>query len=191
MKYTEENLPEGLKEGSDEAYRALFDIYYHRLFCIARQYLHDEFIADTVVGDLFFHIWETRKKLDIQISLNAYLIRSIRNYSLNYLQKNYVEKEIGFNSISPLLFQTEEYPLGILLEKELTEIIYAEIDKLPPETRQVFILSRMEELKHAEIAEKLQISVNTVKYHIKQALSVLRERLKDYLLFILAFLSAF
>lgn len=188
MDIREQYLLQGLKNGSDEAYRMLFDLYYDRLFCVARQYLHDDFIAETIVGDLFYHLWETRQNLDIQTSLSAYLIRSVRNYAINYLHKNHVERETDLNQVSALLYQAEDYPLGILLEKELTEIVQAEINKLPPETRQVFILSRLEELKHAEIAEQLQISVNTVKYHIKQALSILRERLKDYfLLLVLTF----
>jgi len=179
----EQYLLQGIKNGSDEAYRMLFDIYYNRLFCVARQYLHDDFIAETIVSDLFFHLWETRQTLDIQTSLTAYLIRSVRNCAINYLHKNYVERETDISQVSALLYQDEDYPLGILLEKELVEVVQAEINKLPPETRQVFILSRMEELKHAEIAEQLQISVNTVKYHIKQALSILRKKLKDYFLF--------
>lgn len=178
-----------MKEGDDSAFRHLYDIYYHRLFCIARQYLQDEFLAETIVSDVFFHLWETRKTLDIRISLNAYLIRMVRNFSLNYLQKNYVEKEVSLNGIdlsSPLLFLSEDYPLGRLMEKELIDKVHEEINRLPKETRQVFILSRLEELKHEEIATQLGISVNTVKYHIKQALSILRARLKDYIIVLLA-----
>lgn len=189
MEYYEEHIIKGVKEGDDSAFRHLYDIYYHRLFCIARQYLQDEFLAETIVSDVFFHLWETRKTLDIRISLNAYLIRMVRNFSLNYLQKNYVEKEVSLNGIdlsSPLLFLSEDYPLGRLMEKELIEKVHEEINRLPKETRQVFILSRLEELKHEEIATQLGISVNTVKYHIKQALSILRARLKDYIIVLLA-----
>lgn len=191
MEYYEEQIIEGVKEGDDSAFRHLYDIYYHRLFCIARQYLQDEFLAETIVSDVFFHLWETRKTLDIRISLNAYLIRMVRNFSLNYLQKNYVEKEVSLNGIdfsSPLLFLSEDYPLGRLMEKELIEKVHEEINRLPKETRQVFILSRLEELKHEEIATQLGVSINTVKYHIKQALSILRARLKDYIIVLLAFL---
>lgn len=191
MEYYEEQIIEGVKEGDDSAFRHLYDIYYHRLFCIARQYLQDEFLAETIVSDVFFHLWETRKALDIRISLNAYLIRMVRNFSLNYLQKNYVEKEVSLNGIdlsSPLLFLSEDYPLGRLMEKELIDKVHEEINRLPKETRQVFILSRLEELKHEEIATQLGVSVNTVKYHIKQALSILRARLKDYIIVLLAFL---
>lgn len=176
-----------MREGDEKAFRMLYDIYYHRLFCIARQYLHDEFIAETIVSDVFYSLWENRNELDIRISLNAYLIRTVRNFSLNYLQKNYVEREVSLNNLeitSPLLFLSDEYPLGHLMEKELTERIYREIDSLPKETRQVFILSRLEELKHDEVAKRLGISVNTVKYHIKQALVILRDRLKDCLIFL-------
>lgn len=191
MKNVEEYLLKGLREGHERAYRELFDIYYHRLFSIARQYLQDDFTADTIVGDLFYHLWEKRKSLHIEISLNAYLIRSIRNLSVNYLQKNYVEREIDLQSVSPLLFVNEEYPLGILLEKELAKKIQDEIKLLPPETRQVFVLSRMEELTNNEIAERVGISVNTVKYHMKQALAILRVRLKDYLILVLSFFFIF
>lgn len=191
VRYTDEDLLEGMKKGSDEAFRALFDIYYYRMFCVARQYLQDDFIAETVVGDLFFHLWETRKSIEIKSSLNAYLIRSTRNFSLNYLHKNYVEREVGLDAITSHLHQAEEYPLGILLEKELSEVLQKEIDKLPAETRQVFILSRIEEMKHNEIAEQLGISVNTVKYHIKQALSLLRGNLKHYLTILLFCLFSF
>ena len=189
MEYYEKQIIRGVKEGDENAFRSLYDNYYHRLFCISRQYLQDDFLAETIVSDVFFHLWETRKTLDIQISLNAYLIRMVRNFSLNYLQKNYVEKEVSLNGLditSPLLFLSDEYPLGRLLEKEMSEKIHEEINRLPKETRQVFILSRLEELKHEEIAERLGISVNTVKYHIKQALSILRDRLKDYQLVLLA-----
>lgn len=194
MEYYEEQIVEGVKAGKDKAFRELYDVYYRRLFCIARQYLQDEFIAETIVSDVFFHLWESRKSLLIQTSLNAYLIRSVRNYSINYLQKNYVEKEVSLNNIditSPLLFLSDDYPLGRLIEKELAQKIHEEINALPEETRRVFVLSRIEELKHEEIATKLNISVNTVKYHIKQALSVLRERLKDYLISIIIFFPHF
>lgn len=189
VEYYEKQIIRGVKEGDENAFRSLYDNYYHRLFCISRQYLQDDFLAETIVSDVFFHLWETRKTLDIQISLNAYLIRMVRNFSLNYLQKNYVEKEVSLNGLditSPLLFLSDEYPLGRLLEKEMSEKLHEEINRLPKETRQVFVLSRLEELKHEEIAERLGISVNTVKYHIKQALSILRDRLKDYQLVLLA-----
>lgn len=181
--YYENQIINGIREGKDNAFRSLYDIYYNRLFCIARQYLQDAFIAETIVSDVFFHLWEVRDKLDIQTSLNAYLIRAVRNRSVDYLRKNFMEREVSLNEpdgLSPLLFLSDEYPLGKLLEKELSEKIYEAIDLLPAETRRVFVLSKLDGLKQEVIADKLEISVHTVKYHMKQALAMLREQLKDY-----------
>lgn len=183
MEDHEKQWVERLRAGDERVFRTLYEIYYHRLFCIARQYVRDEFSAESVVSDLFFHLWETRAALDIHTSLNAYLIRTVRNFALNFLQKNYVEREVSLDGMqisSPLLFLSGDYPLGQLLEKELSEKIREAVEQLPEETRRVFMLSRMEELKQDEVAERLQISVHTVKYHMKRALSALRTSLKDY-----------
>lgn len=181
--YYEKQIINGIKEGKDSAFRSLYDLYYTRLFCIARQYLQDPFVAETIVSDVFFHLWEVRDTLNIQTSLNAYLIRAVRNHSVDYLRKNFVEKEVsldGEDAVSPLLFLSDEYPLGQLLEKELSEKVHQAIDRLPPETRRVLILSKLEGIKQEAIAEQLGITIHTVKYHIKQAISLLREHLKDY-----------
>lgn len=184
----ETELIDGLRSGESKAYRTLFDNYYHLLFRIACQYVRDDTVADTIVGDVLSHIWETRTSLRITSSLQAYLVCCIRNYALNYQKKIFADREISLNdyeeypeAILQGLFLSDEYPLGHLLEKELSEQILREIDKLPRETRQVFICSRIEELGYDEIADKVGISVNTVKYHIKQALATLRSRMKGYL----------
>jgi len=184
----ETELIDGLRSGESKAYRTLFDNYYHLLFRIACQYVRDDTVADTIVGDVLSHIWETRTSLRITSSLQAYLVCCVRNYALNYQKKIFADREISLDdyeeypeAILQGLFLSDEYPLGHLLEKELNEQILQEIDKLPRETRQVFICSRIEELGYNEIADKVGISVNTVKYHIKQALATLRSSMKGYL----------
>ncbi|WP_075560132.1 RNA polymerase sigma-70 factor [Parabacteroides timonensis] len=188
MEIHETELIDGLRSGESKAYRTLFDNYYHLLFRIACQYVRDDTVADTIVGDVLSHIWETRTSLRITSSLQAYLVCCIRNYALNYQKKIFADREISLDdyeeypeAILQGMFLSDEYPLGHLLEKELSEQILREIDKLPRETRQVFICSRIEELGYDEIADKVGISVNTVKYHIKQALATLRSRMKGYL----------
>ena len=75
----------------------------------------------------------------------------------------------------------DEYPLGRLLEQELEGEIMKAIGRLPEECRRVFRMSRFEDKKYEDIARELQISVNTVKYHIKHALALLHEDLGKYL----------
>lgn len=75
--------------------------------------------------------------------------------------------------------------MAVLLEKELEQEIEKSIQNLPKECRTVFQMSRFEDMKYQEIADKLNISVNTVKYHIKNALAILNKDLSRYLTTIL------
>jgi len=187
MNITEQEIIIQLKLGEEKAFRYLFDTHYTLLCHIATEFLKDDFLAETIVGDVIFHLWEKRETLEIRTSIRAYLVRSVRNRCINYLQQEYVVKEARFN-MSDDLIQTdaiilvsESYPLATLLEKELEQEIYRSIESLPEECRTVFQMSRFENLKYQEIATKLDISVNTVKYHIKSALSKLNTDLSRYL----------
>lgn len=195
---SENELVEGLRRGENKAFRTLFDTCYYPLFCVASQYVHDEFTADTIVGDLFFRIWEQREALQIETTLQAYLVRAIRNRCLNYLRQTFLEKEISLDvyrespeAVLQGMFLSDDYPLGRLIEKEFDGQLKEAVRQLPPETQKVFRLSRYSELSYPEIARRTGLSVNTVKYHIKQALALLRERLKDCFTFLFAYFPPF
>ena len=78
-----------------------------------------------------------------------------------------------------------DLPVGILIEKELEDKIELSINHLPQQTKKVFQLKRTEELSYEEISSQLNISVNTVKYHMKSALNILRVELATYLVSVL------
>lgn len=180
-----------LKQGNEVAYRYLFDVHYIPMCNVALGFLRDKFLAETIAGDVIFHLWEKREEIDIQTSLRAYLIRSVRNRCINYMSQEYVLRESVFNPTDELLETiglektSQHHPFAVLIEKELEEEITAAIQKLPEETRVVFEMSRFDGLKYNEIAQKLTISVNTVKYHMKNALSRLSKDLSKYMIFIL------
>jgi len=177
-----------LKQGDEKAYRFLYDNHYELLCHIAHEYLKDDFLSETIVGDTIFNLWEKRLTLDIQTSLRAYLVRAVRNRCINYLRQGYVSKETRIQPTDDLLDSegilaiSDDYPLATLLEKELEQKITKSIELLPDECRTVFEMSRFENLKYQEISVKLGISVNTVKYHMKNALSKLTADLKKYLI---------
>ena len=191
MEKDDKLLVKQLKEGEESAYFHLFDVHYVPMCNVAFGFLKDKFLAETIVGDVIFHLWEKRKEIDIQTSLRAYLIRSVRNRCINYLNQEYVLRESVSNPTDELLETKgiiknyQQHPLAILIERELEEKITLSIQKLPKEMRMVFEMSRFDGLKYIEIAEKLGISLNTVKYHIKNALSRLNEDLDKYLIIIL------
>lgn len=112
-----------LRAGREEGYRYLFDHHYQVLCHIASRYVHDDFLAETIVGDVIFHLWEKRASLEISNSLRSYLVRSVRNRCLDYLDSRPVRSEVssGLEEDFPVISYAKgsDYPLGRLLEKEL------------------------------------------------------------------------
>lgn len=195
MEVTERIIIEQLKRGNEEAYKYLYRHHYALLCHIAREYVGDDFLAETLVGDVIFHLWEIHEALDIQVSLRSYLVRAVRNHCMDYLSSKKERTEVAFSSIPEegemRYLLSDDYPLGSLLEHELEEEIHHAIRNLPEVCRKVFIKSRFEGKKYEEIATELNISVNTVKYHIKSALSSLHSELGRYLIILILFFSTF
>lgn len=191
----EDIILQQLKKGNEEAYRYIYRHHYTLLCHIAREYVNDAFTAETIVGDTIFHIWEIHETLDIRTSLRSYLVKAVRNRCLDFLQLKREQTEVTFSMLEEEELQQMEniddttVPLGKLLEQELEQEIRKAIDKIPSESKEVFLKSRFEKKKYEEIAQELGISVNTVKYHIKQALALLNKELGKYLLLILWTLS--
>ncbi len=182
-----DNILINLKNGDEFAYKYLYDQYYRKLCRVANFYVKDTFVSENLVGDLIFSIWENREKLEIVESLNSYLFTSIRNRCFNYLKQAHVQREVSFTKAQDVQLiysmQSEnDLPVGILIEKELEDKIKLSIDHLPLQTKKVFQLKRSEELSYEEISNQLDISVNTVKYHMKSALQTLRVELASYLI---------
>ena len=186
-KMQEQLLLQKLKLGDENAFRYVFDTHYGLLCSIASEFLKDDFLAETIVGDVILYLWEKRETIEIQSSLRAYLVKAVRNKCLNYQQLQYVVKETRFPEQEELLdangsfLISDSQPLATLLEKELENKIEQSINDLSEECRKVFELSRFEQMKYDDIAHELNISVNTVKYHIKNALAKLRTDLSQYI----------
>lgn len=184
MNHQEQAIIDGLKHGDNWAYKRLYDCHYVLLCKIAFEFLKDDFLTQTLVDDLIVNIYEKRETLLITTSLRAYLVRSVKNRCLNYLQLKHEKREICFSAMDVsddrLLSAADlnDCPLTTLQEKELEQEIYLAIERLPAECRAVFEKSRFDEKNYEEIATEMNISVNTVKYHIKNALSRLRNDLK-------------
>lgn len=188
-----------LKQGDERAFKYVYDHHYVFLCRFAFQLLKDSSLAEEVVDDVIFYLWEHRSEIEILKDLRAYLIRAVRNRCLNELNSRVARNEINISSFAFLeeldllnaVFVDKKHPLGVLLEQEMEDELLRCIQKLPKECRSVFVKSRFEQKSYKEIASELNISLNTVKYHIKNALSILREHFAGYLgLFILLLLVA-
>ena len=189
----EKHIIKKLKAGDNESYKYIYDYHYVALCKLSYYFLKDKVQAESIVNDVIFHLWEIRDKLELVPPLRNYLIVAVRNKCLNYLALKQQEMEVHFSTIERAGIQLQniisdtQQPLGNLLKEELESKIKESVNKLPPVCRQVFIMSRFQEMTYEEISQKLGISINTVKYHIKSALVVLKKELGTFLCIIFAF----
>lgn len=181
----------GLSKREEEAFKYIYDTHYKTLCIVAYEYVNDHFTARTIVSDVIFYVWENSDKIIEVQSLRNYLIRAVRNKSLNYLKHQRHQENLKL-SIKKRIDQEEyfyenqsEYPLSNILEKELDLKIKNTLDSMPELTKEIFKLSRFSNLKYTEIAQTTGVSVDTVKYHIKSALLLLRQSLKGEILLLL------
>ena len=160
-------------------FESLFNSHYSELCSYANMFLKDLDAAEEIVQDLFVKFWENRESIKIASSVRSYLFTSVRNSCLNFIKHlkieesykkhNELERESGSVTVD------EEFE-GSELEMQIRKAI----DKLPPERKKVFIMSRFEGLKYREIAEKSGISIKTVENQMGKAIKFLRHELADY-----------
>lgn len=172
--HSDEHLLKRLKENDAGAFRIVFEKYHNFLCNSSFRILQNQEDAKDVVQAVFIHLWDKRKKLKID-NLKPYLHRSTINKSLNHLEKISKHRSVLLENAQHVR------AIGITDTSELESSISKAILLLPPTCRLVFTLSRFDELKNAEIASHLMISIKAVEKHITKAIKMLRENLKEHL----------
>ncbi|MDP4184057.1 MAG: RNA polymerase sigma-70 factor [Bacteroidota bacterium] len=193
MQAAEKILIGQLKEGNESAYRFLYNDYYTPLFHYALKFVEEE-IARDFVQEIFYRLWNQRNTIEINTSLNAYLFKMIRNQSLQYFEKEKSKKkfEDSFKQqvcLEELCYYNSENGIRSLIEKEVEQQFQEALNKLPEKCLQVFRMSRFDGKKNHEIADELGVSIKAVEKQMSKALKILRAEMKDYLPFIIFFLS--
>ena len=172
-------LLERVRAGDEAAYDTVFRAWYAPLVRVAGALLKDTDAAEEVVQDVMVELWRRRHVMDAGITLRAYLLRAVRNRSLNHLRHLKVRRdttvEVEAMYDEPV---SSDQPV---VARELGEAVRIALDELPPRCREVFDLSRVQGLKYSEIAETLGISQKTVEAQMGKALRILRERLAQWL----------
>ena len=176
---TDEELTDLFKSGDREAFTRIFHTYWAPLVLHANKFLRDEDMAQDLVQDVFAWMVKFPEKWQIRTALKYYLYSAVRGRVLNAIEHEKV-KNVYFeklNDFVPVIHADLEYEL-----KELSDIIDAEILKMPKGMREIFNMSRKQHLSHKEIADMLDVSEHTVKMQIKRALQVLRRNqdIKNY-----------
>lgn len=159
----------------------VFEQYYkqehHRFFVLACQYVQDPAAALAIVNDIFLLLWTRSAEIDIQTTLRGYIYRSVINRCINHLEKEKRTAPVLVQQLPDSVATTESRPMEDL---ELQLLLLRAIEQLPDQCRKVFRMSRFEKLKQQDIADKLGISIATVKTHITVALKRLHRVLQEW-----------
>ena len=168
--------------GDERAFKKLFDSFFGASCAFVKHYIPEHEAVEDVVQETFINLWEKRGICTDMVYFKAYLYKSLRNNALFYLRQHRVNEEVD-----PRLEDNTESVLNVMIEEEVHREIIAAISKLPKERRRVVELS-MAGFSQEEIAEKMAISVNTVKCLKKSAYETLRGALSKNYFVILMFL---
>ncbi len=180
-------LIERLRKSDEKAFEKLFREYNSNLAQYADFYIGDSRVAEDIVQDLFFKLWERRFTLKIHTSLKSYLYRSVHNHCIQHLRHRMVNQKYDAfwksrqkeaQIVNRMFFETG---INNLFIGEINELVKESLEKLPQKSREIFLLSREDYMKNAEIGKELNLSEKSVEYHITKVLNKLREDLKDYL----------
>lgn len=177
MNADEEKIWRSIQQKDEQAFEQYYKEYYRIFFVAALGYLKDAGLAEEIVNDVFVKLWESAGTIQIESSLKAYIYRAVINRSLNELSKTKRDQQ---NQKEFSRRPEDSFEIKAMEDNELKISLYRAIDQLPVQCQKVFRLSRFEGLKQQEIADKLGISIKTVKNHITYALQQLQKVLEDW-----------
>ena len=166
---------EQINNDDENAFKFLFEKYYIPLCRYVYTFTKDNEESEEITQEVFINIWNNRKKISITTSVSSYLYSSVRNHAINSLKKNSRYNTQSLENITELEIANEEPELDefqfIQMEKKCSEAL----ESLPDRCREVFLLSRIDNLKYKEIAEQLNISIKTVESQMSIAIKKLKD----------------
>lgn len=172
----DQELADLLRSGDDMAFAEIYRRFFGVLYRHALTRLRDEAVSKDIVQELFESLWYKRETLVFKSNLSNYLYTSVRNRVLKVIAHNnvataYASKQVHF------IIPDEGMTDHLVRERQLAAIIEKEVRALPSKMREVFELSRKYNYTHKEIAERLGITEQSVRSHVKNALKILRVKL--------------
>lgn len=186
----DEILFECVKKDNQQALEQLFQKYYFNLCLYAKNYVGSSDLAEEVVADVFFKIWQNRKTLCITTSLKSYLYVATKNLAINVVHKtkaDVLKQQITDVNSKYSHLNTDETLRYNEVKIQIDQIIEA----LPPQRKIIFKLNRIDGLKYKEIADKLGISVSTVQKQMLEAIKYVSQFESQFITFIIFFCFSF
>lgn len=164
---------------AEAKFKEIFSAHYSELRYYAFSIVRDEVMAEEIVQNMFCRLWERADKINLERATRPYLYKTVHNEGINHLKRSKLKAKYQAHIIQTsqeALANTDQADFKLLQEKADQAL-----KDLPTQCRIIFQLSRLEDMKYREIAERLGISVKTVETQMSKALKILRTKLADYL----------
>ncbi|MDH6304811.1 RNA polymerase sigma-70 factor (ECF subfamily) [Parabacteroides sp. PF5-5] len=181
-------MSNSFKLNNNTTFREMYLSYFPKLVHFSKAHILSQIDAENIVQDVFVYLWENKEVLNSVKNLNAFLFTMVKNRCIDYLRsktqasgRKYSITDVQEKEFELKLYALQRFDENSFSHEEIESIISNALETLPPRCREIFILSRMEGLKHKDIAQRLNISTNTIEGHISTALKKLREVLKEYI----------
>ena len=185
-----------LEINSEMNFGVFYNTYYQRFVRYAFYYVNDLPTAEDMTHDALLYYWENKQKLPADTDVLGYILQSVKNKCLNYLKHIQVEIEYSKNrtelhdwEIVTRIQTLEDESYSTIFSKDIMKLVMESLSELPEQTRNIFVLNRLENKSRKEIAGLLGVSQQKIDYHINKANSHLLYRLKDYVPLIFLFLN--
>lgn len=162
-----------IADGDVEAYREIFGKYFPKVYEAALAYTKVPEQAEDIVQGVFLKLWEKREQLGLIKSPKDWLFIVARNDIMSGFKKQALQQNYQ-NHLKEVFREEEGTAEERLILRQKDEVMKAAVDALSAKQREAYLLSREEGLSYAEIAEKMQISKNTVREHIANSLKSIR-----------------
>lgn len=188
MEWKDADIIRLLKERNEEVFGQVFKDNFKDLRRYAFSFVQEQELAEDIVQNVFYKLWERMDVLNFSDSLAAYLYRAVYNESLNALKHSKVKRVYQKYIHRHMKDQTDPAAHKKVQLNELEQRLRAAINELPEQCRAIFQMSRFEDLRYRDIGDRLGISVKTVENQMGKALRILRGKLVDFLPLLLFYL---
>lgn len=174
-----ENFVELIKQNREnDAYQVLYSQFHSVLLRFGVAYLNAKEPAEEIVNDVLYRVWSKKADIIEIHNLRVYLFTAVRNACLRQIAKN--KKDQAVASDYNVQDIDTENPEILLISAELHQLIKNAINELPPRCKQIYEMIRMEGLRNKDVAQKLNISVNTIDVQLAIALKRLTQAVNNY-----------
>lgn len=181
-------VEQSVDQREDIRFEDIYLSYFSKMKHFAQEYVVLEEDAENIVQDVFTELWEKREILSMPVNLVAYLFTTVKNRCLNHLRHKMIVQETANQlqeeytiTLRMNLDSLKVFDQNIFNEQDIEKVITQALNTLSPKCKEIFIMSKIEGKKQKQIAEELNISINTVETQIGIAYKKLRVELKNYL----------